>query len=284
MVFVRHAEVNRSWKETLRAYFLGMFFNSFGLGTVGGDVARAFALKPEKGERAAVFATVIADRLHGLAVLLAIGGVGIALEQPAALGPLTGGVVKLSVLAWSAVLALAVGWFISPILMRKAADICKGMNKLKLAKGLRAVSLAFPVEKKPFLIATILSAVFHSTQIAMHMVMVHAVGTDISWGYLFAVIPLVNAASSLPVSIQGLGVRESSYLLLLPSAGVPTEDCVIFGALWFLTATIVSALGALVVVPNLFQTKEQIAEEIEKEKTDDLQEQSSKQIAVGESV
>ena len=270
-IFVKHAELDRSWKDCLRAYFLGMFFNSFGLGTVGGDVARAVAIKPEKGERAAAFATVIADRLHGLAVLLAIGGIGIALNQPAALGPLTGGVVKLSVLAWSVVGVLALGWFSGPILLLRFASMAKRLGKEKMAKGFVAVSKAFPTAGYPFLIATTLSATFHSTQIAMHMIMVHSLGVDVSWGYLFAVIPLVNAASSLPVSIQGLGVRESSYLLLLPSVGIPPEDCVVFGALWFITASIVSALGALVVVPNLFKVKEDIEETIEVEQAETIQ-------------
>ena len=65
--------------------------------------------------------------------------------------------------------------------------------------------------------------------------------------------------------------------MLLPSAGIPPEDCVIFGALWFMTATIVSALGALVVVPNLFKTKESIQEEIE---ISEIEEE--KKVAVGD--
>lgn len=268
-IFVLQAELNRSPSECLRAYFLGMFFNSFGLGTVGGDVARALAIKPEKGERAAAFATVIADRLHGLAVLLTIGGISIALFQPPALGSLTGGLVRLSALAWSAVVLIAIGWFSGPFILLKIAALAKNLGRGKFAKGFIAVSKAFPPMGYPFLFATVISAVFHSMQIAMHMVMAQGLGAEISWGYLFAVVPLVNAASSLPVSIQGLGVRESSYLLLLPSAGIPAEDCVIFGALWFLTATIVSALGALIVVPNLFKTKEIIQDAILEDLSED---------------
>lgn len=282
-IFVLQAELRRSPSECLRAYFLGMFFNSFGLGTVGGDVARAIAIKPEKGERAAAFATVIADRLHGLAVLLTIGGISIAIFQPPALGPLTGGLVRLSVLAWSAVILLAIGWFSGPFIFLKIASLAKNLGKDKIAKGFVAISKAFPSMGYPFLLATAISMVFHSMQIAMHMLMAHSLGADISWGYLFAVVPLVNAASSLPVSIQGLGVRESSYLLLLPSAGIPAEDCVIFGALWFLTATIVSALGALIVVPNLFKTKEIIQEAITEDKIEQKTTNSNKEkLAVGD--
>ena len=257
-ILVLNAELNRSWSECLRAYFLGMFFNAFGLGTVGGDVARAVALKPEKGQRAAAFATVVADRIHGLAVLVTIGAVGIAIEQPAVMDTLTGGYLRLPVLSWLAVAVLVICWFIGPKLLLQVASLFERIKQEKLASAATAVSKAFPTAR-PFLVATTISAIFHSSQIAIHMVMAKSLGVEISWGYLFAVIPIVNAASSMPVSIQGLGVREGAYLLLLPPAGIPNEICVAFGGLWFLTATASAALAALNVLPQLFRTKEEVS-------------------------
>src|SRR5260221_13522527 len=92
-----------------------MFVNSFGLATVCGDLARAIVLKPEHGKRAAAFATVIADRLHGLGVLLTIGAIGIAIEKPPVLGPYAG------ILAWIGVIGLALGWFVGPWLLVRVA-------------------------------------------------------------------------------------------------------------------------------------------------------------------
>ncbi|MCB0360944.1 MAG: flippase-like domain-containing protein, partial [Bdellovibrionales bacterium] len=75
--------IQRSPKETIRAYFSGMFVNTFGLGTVGGDVVRGLALQPAKGRRASALASVVADRVHGLMVLSLIGAVAIVLVRPA---------------------------------------------------------------------------------------------------------------------------------------------------------------------------------------------------------
>ncbi|HUE38557.1 MAG TPA: lysylphosphatidylglycerol synthase transmembrane domain-containing protein, partial [Candidatus Binatia bacterium] len=53
-------------------YLIGMFFNAFGFGTVGGDVVRALYLARGGGRRALALNTVVADRVSGLLVLLAV--------------------------------------------------------------------------------------------------------------------------------------------------------------------------------------------------------------------
>ncbi len=246
-IFVRSAQIERSWTECARAYFLGMFVNSFGLGTVGGDVTRAVALRPEHGKRAAAFATVVADRLHGLCVLLTIGAVGIALVKPPVLGPYAGQ------LAWAAVIGLAVGWFIGPPLLIRIANAGG-----RFGEAAAAIARAFPKRPAPLIAATAISALFHTGQLLMHWFMAYALGLSVPLGYLFATIPIANAASTLPVSIQGLGVRESAYLFLLQPIGVDPEVCFAFGALWFLTAQFVSAIGALVIAPGLLLGREKM--------------------------
>lgn len=246
-ILVRSAHIERTWGECVRAYILGMFVNSFGLGTVGGDVTRALALKPEKGKRAAAFASVIADRIHGLGVLVTIGAIGIAFVQPAVLGPHAG------LFAWIAVIGLTIAWFFGPLILVRATKLSP-----KFGETAVNISRAFPTKPKLFFAATFLSVILHTSQLYIHYLMARALGIDLSMGYIFATIPIVNAASSLPVSIQGLGVREGAYLFLLTPLGIEPEVCVAFGALWFLTAQVVSALAALTIAPGLLTGKNSV--------------------------
>lgn len=234
-VLIREIGLVRSYPDVLRAYFLGMFVNAFGLGTVGGDVARSLALKPPGGLRAASLATVVADRLHGLAVLAAIGALAILYETPEVLGSLG------AIAAAGVALLIACAWLIGPRLLTRIFP-----ESHRFGAAARRVALAFPRRKAPVLAVTGLSLVVHCIQITMHILLAAELGAPLSVAYLFATVPLVNIASSLPLSINGLGIREAMYIFLFVPAGATDETAVAFGAVWILSVTAVSALGGLI--------------------------------------
>lgn len=234
-VLSREIGLSRSLPEIIKAYFLGMFVNTFGLGTVGGDVARSLALKPPPGLRAASLATVVADRLHGLAVLASIGAVAILYETPDVLGSV--GILGAAAVA----LLVALGWLIGPkVLLRIFPE------NHRFGAAARRVAMAFPRKKGPVLLVTAVSVAFHCLQISMHVLLAQAFGAPLSVAYLFATVPLVNIASSLPLSVNGLGIREAMYIFLFVPVGVSRETAVAFGAVWILSVTAVSAIGGLI--------------------------------------
>jgi uncharacterized membrane protein YbhN (UPF0104 family) len=239
-IFVKESGLERSTIDVFRAYFFGMFINSFGFGTVGGDLARALALKPEKGKRAITAATVVADRIHGLSVLLTIGGCAIFIVKPEVLGPYA------PILSLALILMLIVGWFIGPIIVLKLLP-----HSFKLRPLLEDVLKAFPRKFKPFMISTLLSVGVHTLQISMTILMSVEVGANVPIGHLFSAIPIVNAVSSLPISIQGIGVREKMYEIFFIPLGVTQEQIVTMGAIWLVTITLVSAVGGLILTPDL---------------------------------
>ena len=234
-VLTREIGLVRSYREILRAYFVGMFVNTFGLGTVGGDVARSLAIKPPAGLRAASLATVVADRLHGLAVLASIGAVAILYETPDVLGMV--GVLGAAAVA----LFVALGWLIGPKILTRIFP-----EDHQFGAAARRVALAFPRMRGPVLLVTAISLVFHCIQISMHIMLAKAFGAPLTIAYLFATVPLVNIASSLPLSVNGLGIREAMYIFLFVPVGVPQETAVAFGAVWILAVTAVSAVGGLI--------------------------------------
>jgi uncharacterized membrane protein YbhN (UPF0104 family) len=227
-----------SYTSALKAYFIGMFVNCFGsgLGTVGGDVARGILISHGAGKKTEGVAAVIADRIHGLTVLCIIALVTSQLFRsdrvPAWL------LLGLLVL----IVGFIAGWIIGPWLLTLLPD------KTKFATKMRQVAAIFPRDIKTLAIITGISVVFHCTQILLHSVMASAVDADIPLATLFVVIPLVNIASSLPISWNGLGVRENSYMYFLTAAPalVSPEQAAAFGALWLLAVTVTSAVGGIV--------------------------------------
>lgn len=232
MVFVESAGMKRTFPEILRAYFFGMFINAFGLGTVGGDMARALAIHPEPGKRAASIATTIADRVQGLAVLLTIASVAVLFEQPPVLG------AKALPIGILSILALTTGWILGPKLLIKLFP-----DGHRFGNAAIAVARAFPKDAASFWMAALISVCFHLLQIFLHVYIADLLNLGLSTGYIFATVPLVNIAASLPFSINGLGVRESMYVLLFTPAGVGHDAAVSMGAIWIVAVSINSLVG-----------------------------------------
>lgn len=216
-------------------YFIGMFFNAFGLGTVGGDVVRALYLAGAGGRRTVALNTVLADRVSGLLVLLAISVVSLVTfhtyDLPA--------VLYWSTLSLSA--ALLAGWRLSPYLLPKLLakeswprrlveeDLAPYWNDYGLLGRAAAMSLAF-----------------HLSQMAILALLAMALGLSIPWSYFLIFGPLVNIFSSLPISVNGLGVREGGYVFFLAHIGLPRESAIAFALLWFALVLLSGLCGGTV--------------------------------------
>jgi uncharacterized membrane protein YbhN (UPF0104 family) len=89
---------------------------------------------------------------------------------------------------------------------------------------------------------------FHLLQISLHIVMAKAVGVEVPLPLLLVTVPFINILATLPVSWNGLGVRERAYVFFLVPSVLQPEHAVAFGAMWLLAVTVCSAIGGIVAV------------------------------------
>ena len=216
-------------------YFVGMFFNAFGFGTVGGDFVRAFYLSGTTGRRALALNTVVADRVSGLLVLLGIAFASLVVfheyELPAAL--------YWGVLAMSS--ALLGGWRLLP---RVLPWFVSRENRLRriVEEGLA------PYWSDGALLAEVgcIALAFHLSQIGVLVVLTRALALDVPWSYCFVFGPLVNILTAVPVSLNGLGIREGGYVFFLSHIGVGRESAIAFALTWFAVVLVCGLAGAVV--------------------------------------
>ena len=71
--------------------------------------------------------------------------------------------------------------------------------------------------------------------------MARGIGVTLGLGIWFSVVPLIALAIVLPISINGVGIREGGMVFLLSRWGIAEEQAVAIGLLWFF-ATIVTGL------------------------------------------
>jgi len=226
----------RSFADYWRFYFIGMFFNLFGPSTVGGDVVRALYLGA--GERRGVaVASVVFDRLSGVVTLVMVGAVAfLAFQQYHFPRSMILGAAAIGS-------ALVVAWWTAPRLV-PLLPATRWTERLRRAVG---TDLA-PLWRDRGLLGgiAVISVVFHLTQVAAQYVLARAVGLALPFSYCLIFSPMINVLTALPVSLNGVGVREGGYLYFLTRIDVDDSIAVTMSVLAFGVTVVGGLLGGLV--------------------------------------
>ena len=224
-------------------YLIGMFFNLFAPSTVGGDVTRVYYLASEgsktreKGWAASTIpaaVSVFMDRAVGMAALVWLGAIGLALFPAYSVPP------AIRSLTFAVSAALMAGGLLVPWLRRLLPDNGHPIT-VKLSYALRAYRAQWSVIPQ----AILLSFVLHLVQAWMHLLMGRALHIEVPFSFCIILYPLVGTFAALPVSLNGIGLREGGYLFLLGVIGVSSEKGVAFGLLLFLIIAVDSLVGGL---------------------------------------
>ncbi|HVL28507.1 MAG TPA: lysylphosphatidylglycerol synthase transmembrane domain-containing protein [Acidimicrobiales bacterium] len=221
--------------------FAGMFVANFLPSTIGGDVLRVSRLTATNGQGPASFASVVLERLTGFLVLPMITLTALFLHPDLLqLGNASRIALLLSVgtlVALAGILLLAG----NARLGRRLAD-----NQSWL-RFVGAVHLGFDrIRHHPGAVAgVILTAVAYQLTIVLAAWMAtQALDINVGWEAVMAFIPVVAMAQVLPISVNGLGLREGALVLLLSPLGVATGQAVALGLLLYGMNLVISLLGA----------------------------------------
>jgi uncharacterized membrane protein YbhN (UPF0104 family) len=71
-------------------------------------------------------------------------------------------------------------------------------------------------------------------------------GLDVPIAYYCVLVPMVSLLMLLPISVNGMGVREGGMVLFLLPLGIDESAAVTLAFLWFTTGVAVSLMGGLV--------------------------------------
>jgi uncharacterized membrane protein YbhN (UPF0104 family) len=231
-MIARRMEFDRPLRQFTGFYFIGMYFNLLLPTSVGGDVIRAWYLGEGSGRRLAAFLSVLLDRLAGLLVLLGMACLAVTLsplDLPAW--------IPLSI--WGAVGGALVGL---PLLPHLAGRGKKG--------ALRAeqVRTAFALFRSPRLVAgtALLSVYVQVSNVVLVWLLGLALHAQVPGAFYWVLVPMVSLLTLLPVSVNGMGVREGATALMLVPLGVSHGTALTLAFLWFLVHVAASLSGGVV--------------------------------------
>jgi len=225
-----------------------MFFNIFLPTIVGGDAVKAILLARETGAPARATMSVFMERNVGLFALLTIATAAAFVAPP------------VDVRGFNLPAAHA----LRPCRLhrrqhrageqaRVPAGRLPGGHDAALAHRSRAASLYDAIVpyrdarwRGVVLAATAQSFLFQGVVILVVFLNANALGLSVPVAALAVFVPLISLAGMLPISVNGLGIREALYLLLFGRIGVPADAAVSMALLYFAVTLAASLPGGIV--------------------------------------
>jgi uncharacterized membrane protein YbhN (UPF0104 family) len=215
-------------------YFIGMYFNLMLPTSVGGDVVRAWYLDGGSGRRFAAFFSVLLDRGSGLLLLLALACLGTALAPI----DLPGWVAAC---VWGTAGCALLGLALVPVLLRHGGRVGQ---RLRVGQMCRMIRPLLTVRLIAW--AALLSLAVQALNVVLVWLIGLAIAAPVPAGYYWVVVPMVSLLTVLPLSLNGMGIREGGMILFLAPVGVGQGTALCLALLWFAAFSTASLAGGLV--------------------------------------
>jgi uncharacterized protein (TIRG00374 family) len=234
----------------LYLYFVGNFFNTFLPTGIGGDVVKIIELAPDRGG-ANAFSTVFADRLTGVLGSSLIALV-VALIDPADVPQ----DVLMTVVIVSGGILIGVLVLTQGRRLEQVGDWSRLLQRPFVGK-LHKVYIALTSYSIGAIVrSTLVSLPFTVTLIATQYLLSIALGTAIDPRYFILFTPIIALTQLLPISFNGLGVREGAFGVLFGSVGVAGPDAVALSLLYYVVRVLTGLFGGvLYIIGNLRNQK-----------------------------
>lgn len=237
----------------LRAHFAGLAANLCLPGAAGGDAVRAGLAHVSLRDGPKVAAAAVGDRMIDLVGLACLTLSGLAMLGGRGVGGSGGGNGSggLALAVSAGVFALAVaGLFLFPVLARVVWGRWPGLPAKALALRLAEAFGALGRRPALLLFTLVLSAAIQSLLIWLSVKLAEPVGVHVPLAAWFFAWPLAKIIATAPVSLGGLGVRESSLAALLVPFGAGAPQVVASGLAWQGILYLAGALGAVILLAS----------------------------------
>lgn len=242
---LRAAGVAAPARELQRLYHVGLFFNNFLPANVGGDAVKIFDLGRQEGRRLKIFCATLLDRLLGLSslTLLALLATAVATARLAALPPVYP--LFVAMVLWLALLALLLSRRVSA----RLPGLLRALRWRAAAERVAQVREEFALYRPRlrwlagvFAFATLVQAL----RVGTHLLVAEGLGLALSGEQalqLFVLVPLLGILVALPLSVNGIGLRESFTALMFTTAGLAAAPAVAMELVAFLIQVSYSLVG-----------------------------------------
>lgn len=223
-IFLADRGIHVSIWKLISLYVVGYFFNLFLPGSISGDVLRTYVLGKSINSHAESFSSIFMERFTGLTALVLIGSLAslfnykLLLSEPIILVLVSCiflGLIIFIILLFNKTLIV---WFDSKINF-------PFLHKLKkILLEAYAIIYSYRTKKVILLKTMTISICFHLMTSVNAWVVCKSLGLSINFLDILVFIPIILLASSIPISIGGLGIWEAGFTLLFVKSGLTQAE------------------------------------------------------------
>ncbi|MFI5370091.1 MAG: lysylphosphatidylglycerol synthase transmembrane domain-containing protein [Candidatus Eisenbacteria bacterium] len=242
---LRVVDIHIPYWKVCAYYHVGLFFNNFLPANIGGDIARVSDASRYGPTKTAALSAVLMDRLVGT---VALAGLALVTTLPA-----------LNQFHLTLVYAALVGFFALSVVMVWAVfhpAVLPALERLLARVGmgglgphlddLAARLHGYRGQRGLFGRLLVVGMLTQVSRVFVHALVARALGIDVPLIYFFLFVPLLAVIVSLPISLNGIGVREGAGIVLFGLVGVDRAHAFSLQFTTYLVAVSVSLLGGLV--------------------------------------
>jgi hypothetical protein len=253
-IVLRSQGLDPGFRRTLEISFVAHFFNSFLLGSTGGDVLKAYyAARVTRQLKTEAVTSVLIDRVLGLFTMLAFSAVMLLPNLSLVRAHNRTLALATTILAMTG----AAGILLLVSLRGGLSQVVPGarnwIRRLPKADVLeRGLAACRTLGRKKSLLAQTLavSILLTVTCVFQLQTLVWGYGDQASLTPMFLIVPAVICVSALPLTPNGLGVRDYLYLYLLslPEIGINSDTAVAISLVAYAASLVWSVLGGILYV------------------------------------
>ena len=224
-----------------RVYLAAGFASYFLPTSVGGDLFRAVALGRRQRKIVEIAASIVMERLLGIAASGILAAVALAVALGAS-------VPLYFLLPWAVgAMAAAIAAVTLPLAPRFSVHVRRWLEAHPRSRSAQ-IGLKFGAayglyrhHARQLVIVGLLSVIEQGVPILVFWILGHALGIIVSPQALIVAVPLALFVARLPIAVAGIGVLEGGLVLILGLFGVPTVAAVSLA----LAGRVVEVAGAL---------------------------------------
>ncbi len=234
-------------KFLVQSYLVGTFFNNFLPTRFGGDVVRIWDGTRYSRTLIKSSAIVIVERLTGLLILFLFALVVALFRLDLAnQSPFIWAALALSSLGFLSIFAfLAFPW---PRFLKS----CLKNNRLRplvdKAQAFRQTIINYRYQKRAFTLAMLWALGLQLNVIVYYFLIGQALGLSVPFVDYFMVIPVVHFIQLIPITINGLGLREGAYIEIFAFYSIPPQASFSFSMIDVAFVFILGIIGGIIYI------------------------------------
>jgi uncharacterized protein (TIRG00374 family) len=234
--------LNLKFIKLLKGVLIGYFYNLFLPTTIGGDVAKGIYISDKKISKKSGVVISFIDRTAGLMGLAAVGLFG-TLFLNEYYFPIPR--IFMTFFFSLIIIFIFVFFYFFDFFKRRLL----GNKTFKFLNFLKELNFS---QRAVFLKLAFFSFFLQIVNVFTHFSVANSVGINLPFAYFFTAVPLLSLIVLLPITINGIGLREISAVSLYSAVGISSPQILAYTTIIFSYSVALGIIGGIIQSHTLF--------------------------------